>query len=220
MPKVIDHEERRREISDVVLELISEKGLDGVTLREVAQRSNWSTGVIAHYFVNRDGLLIEVLRRSASIEAERQRVIMRDSSGLGAVRALLRDTLPTDTVRVAIVKTFLFFYIEGVVEPLLREETRAYLQAWTKIVLKALRQAQDAGEVCEHLDAGAVADDLIGVTWGVSVNLIIDDTLAGRIDPETKVEAWIRNFTRCDVCESAAAKPGAPGLVVEEAAAL
>ena len=52
MPKIVDHEARRREISAAAAALIAKGGLEAVTFREIAQASGYSKGVVEHYFEN------------------------------------------------------------------------------------------------------------------------------------------------------------------------
>jgi AcrR family transcriptional regulator len=60
MPKIIDHNQRREEIAQQVNSLISEKGIESTTIRAICRRSGFSTGVLAHYFENREAMLIYV----------------------------------------------------------------------------------------------------------------------------------------------------------------
>ncbi len=60
MPKIIDHDQRREEIAQQINSLISEKGIENTTIRAICRRSGFSTGVLAHYFENREAMLIYV----------------------------------------------------------------------------------------------------------------------------------------------------------------
>ncbi|MGK5632559.1 TetR family transcriptional regulator, partial [Streptomyces sp. URMC 123] len=46
MPRQIDHEERRRLIADAVCALADRRGLEGVTLRDVAAEAGVSMGAV------------------------------------------------------------------------------------------------------------------------------------------------------------------------------
>ena len=58
MPKIVDHEERRDELAAAVWRLASREGLDALTLRAVAAEAGWSTGALAHYFADKEELLL------------------------------------------------------------------------------------------------------------------------------------------------------------------
>ncbi|RDS98472.1 transcriptional regulator BetI, partial [Burkholderia contaminans] len=62
MPKVGMREIRRAQLIDATLRSIDEAGLPGTTLASVAQRANISTGIVSHYFGDKDGLLEATMR--------------------------------------------------------------------------------------------------------------------------------------------------------------
>ena len=57
MPRQVDHDERRQELSTAVWRVVSERGLDGLTLRSVAAAAGCTTGLVAHYFADKNALL-------------------------------------------------------------------------------------------------------------------------------------------------------------------
>lgn len=63
MPKVVDHEQRHAEIVRALWQVIAEHGIDGVSLRVVAQAAGVSIGRIQHYFGSREALVLAGLTR-------------------------------------------------------------------------------------------------------------------------------------------------------------
>lgn len=63
MPRHADHGERRAELADAVSRIILEHGIDGVSVRSVAQESGWSVGAIRYYFPRQEDLLSHALRQ-------------------------------------------------------------------------------------------------------------------------------------------------------------
>ena len=61
MPKLIDHEERRRAIASAAVDAIAEHGLDGAKLTDIARAAGVTTGAIAHYFPDKDAVLAAAL---------------------------------------------------------------------------------------------------------------------------------------------------------------
>ncbi|MFQ3615586.1 MAG: helix-turn-helix domain-containing protein [Cyanobacteriota bacterium] len=88
MPKIVDHEEYRKELLSKCFEVIAEKGYNAVTMRQIAQRIGVSTGTLYHYFPSKESLFeqlvgfvceqdsFEFMSRTAHLEtvAERLRV--------------------------------------------------------------------------------------------------------------------------------------------------
>ncbi len=62
VPKLVDHEEKRREIAAGAAEAIAEMGIDQVTMVDIAQAAGCTTGCVTHYFDNKDEILLAALR--------------------------------------------------------------------------------------------------------------------------------------------------------------
>lgn len=62
MPKQIDHEQRRWEISLGVFQVIAERGIGAVSLRNVAAAASVSMGRVQHYFASKDALVHHACR--------------------------------------------------------------------------------------------------------------------------------------------------------------
>lgn len=53
----IDHEERRRRIAAIAIEVIANEGLGAATIRRIAAEARFSTAAVTHYFVSKQDLL-------------------------------------------------------------------------------------------------------------------------------------------------------------------
>lgn len=60
-------------------EVISEKGVDGASLRDIAKRADMSTGAIYHYFKNKEELLYEIMDTGLSASVK----VASDSNLIG-----------------------------------------------------------------------------------------------------------------------------------------
>ncbi|OPG72053.1 transcriptional regulator [Pseudomonas ogarae] len=57
MPKIVDHELRRTEITKAVIRSIGKEGLANVTIRGIAREGGFSSGTLAHYFNSKEELI-------------------------------------------------------------------------------------------------------------------------------------------------------------------
>ncbi len=57
MPKIVDHDEYRRELIEKCFSLLSRKGFSQVTMREIAAEIGVSTGTLYHYFPTKESIL-------------------------------------------------------------------------------------------------------------------------------------------------------------------
>ncbi|MFD7105353.1 TetR/AcrR family transcriptional regulator [Streptomyces celluloflavus] len=64
MPKVVDHEDRRRRLAEAVWTLTVRDGLEGVTLRKVAAEAGVSMGQVQHYYGTMEELIRDAVARA------------------------------------------------------------------------------------------------------------------------------------------------------------
>lgn len=61
MPKIVDKDERRREIALSCVDLFLEKGIANLTIAEVAKTAGIGKGTVYEYFENKDDIIFEIV---------------------------------------------------------------------------------------------------------------------------------------------------------------
>lgn len=61
MPKIVDHEQYRRELLSQCFDLFADKGYGSLTMRQIAQGLGVSTGTLYHYFPSKEVLFEQLL---------------------------------------------------------------------------------------------------------------------------------------------------------------
>jgi AcrR family transcriptional regulator len=176
MPKLVDHETRRREVADAVLRLIRRDGVEAVTIRHVAAESGWAPGVLAHYFADKDALLLAAFRRAADTVMDRT---ARQRVG-GPPRSLLRwfcrNTLPLDDGRRAELRVWFAFLGHALARPELAAAQREVYEQWRAVLAGILDQAVERGELAPDHDVAAEAAALAAFIDGLALQAIFDPT--------------------------------------------
>lgn len=95
MPKIVDYEERRERIAKAMWQVILDKGMEGATVRNIAQEAGLSLGALRHYFQNQDDLLVYAMtlvkdRATARVKA----IIKRGLPPKEMVMAMLLEIVP------------------------------------------------------------------------------------------------------------------------------
>ena len=62
MPKIVNHEKRREQIAESMWRIILEKGMEGATVRGVAEEAGLSVGALRYYFKDQDELFVYAMR--------------------------------------------------------------------------------------------------------------------------------------------------------------
>lgn len=166
MPKTVDREEQRRQIGAALLQLVSDRGLDEVSVRTVAAASGRSAGAVQKYFRTKD----EMLAFAAELVGERvERRMAEVDTSLPlrrALRELILTTLPVDTERRAEATTQLAFAVHAAHHPRLAairhqvdQDIRRALAAWL--------------ETAGYTDEAAVlADAVIALSDGLALRML------------------------------------------------
>ena len=76
MPKQVDHDVRRREMTDAVCRITAKGGLAAATFREVAAEAGVSVRLVQYYFGSKDELMLATQRDVAARATARLRALM------------------------------------------------------------------------------------------------------------------------------------------------
>jgi AcrR family transcriptional regulator len=175
MPKIVDHAERRAALAAAVWQVASRDGLDAVTMRRVAAEAGWSTGALAHYFDDKEELLVFAFETVADrvgrriVEAAEQ---TRDP--LELIRVQLGEGLPIDRERRAEVRVWFAFLGLAETRPQLAKAGRDAYRLWRDRVAKTLASAQRQGLVDDSIDAEREAAALIALVDGLAIQATFD----------------------------------------------
>src|SRR5262249_15903198 len=92
MPRVVDHDERRAQLTEATAREIARVGLENVRLRDIARDAGWTTGVVSHYFPAKPGLLLATFR--SRTELARRRFAEAVAAGASPLDATVSTVLP------------------------------------------------------------------------------------------------------------------------------
>lgn len=109
MPRVVDHEQRREELTQHVWTLIRQYGLDGVTIRNLSQQSGWSSGAIRHYLPNHESILTFAAEQVGVQAEKRLRAVDTSGTPLEAFERFLLAFLPLDDDSYLLMEVWLAF---------------------------------------------------------------------------------------------------------------
>ncbi|MFH1415775.1 MAG: TetR/AcrR family transcriptional regulator [Elusimicrobiota bacterium] len=62
MPKIVDREEKKKEIALIALNLFAEKGFDGTSISDIANEAGIAKGSVYDYFKSKDQLIFHALK--------------------------------------------------------------------------------------------------------------------------------------------------------------
>jgi TetR/AcrR family transcriptional regulator, transcriptional repressor of bet genes len=121
MPKRVDPDERRLAIADAAIESIAAEGLEGTKLSRIARRAGVTTGALAHYFEDKDEVLLAALE-----EVCRRLMAKAGEEDTRTAVEQLGDALPIDPQAAKEWRVWLAFWGRAAFVPALAQVHRAY----------------------------------------------------------------------------------------------
>ena len=137
----------------VIYRLISRRGLDGATLREVAADAGYANGAIKPYFPTKSALLQATYRHVFERTNARSAAATQALAGLAALRAFCLEVLPLDVERLDEARVVIAFWQLALQEPEQAEVNdaamfhwRSNIRSWLEKVRAALRMLSRTGQ--------------------------------------------------------------------------
>jgi AcrR family transcriptional regulator len=130
---------RREQIFRSAVRLVGERGFTHTTMRDLAEETGVSTGMVNHYFANKSQLLAETLRYvSENMQQRIEGAINAAPPGRERLVALVRSALPTDDVT----RNNWRVWVQAFTEATRSEQMRALIQErydpWYELVADVL----------------------------------------------------------------------------------
>ena len=72
MPRIVDVDVRRAELTDATARVIARSGIEAATMREIAAEAGWTTGALTHYFADKRELLLATFQSSLAARRSRR----------------------------------------------------------------------------------------------------------------------------------------------------
>ncbi|MFD3698055.1 TetR/AcrR family transcriptional regulator [Streptomyces sp. NPDC058646] len=176
MPRQVDHAGRRRLVAEAVCHLADERGLEGVTLRDVAARAQVSMGAVQRCFRTKEEMLVFALGHIGEriMERVRARLVRSPAQSAGTTLghaateiALLREEHRAEA------RVWLAFVAQAAVSEALARTVKANYatlqEAFTRLI-------SEAGEDVDHavpLDPQRAARTLLALADGLTTHVLI-----------------------------------------------
>ncbi|MDI3404969.1 TetR/AcrR family transcriptional regulator [Streptomyces cavernicola] len=178
MPKQVDHEGRRRQIAEAVCLLADERGLEGVTLRDVAERAQVSMGAVQRCFRTKEEMLTFTLGHVGERVTERVGARLRSSPAQSAGTALGHAATEVALLRPehrTEARVWLAFVAQAAVSETLAATLRANYAALQDLFSRLIAEASGR----RHASAGPPPDaelaarTLLALTDGLTAHVLI-----------------------------------------------
>lgn len=170
MPKRVDHDIRRRQITHAVVRITIRGGLSSASFREVASEAGVSVRLIQYYFGTKDQLLLATQQHVAERATARltKWVAAAGDAPRDVLRAVLTSFIPTDDESREAMLMFVALHTASLADPTLaRPEAHEVPRALHATVAKQLRRAGLPKGVNPEMEASLLTAALPGLAQAV-----------------------------------------------------
>ena len=166
--------DRRLEVTEAAWQVIIREGLDRTSMRAIAKELGSSTGVVTHYFRDKDELMLFALERVFENLLEDIKSAVKDRQGIERLEQMLLAALPSENRSVSGWKVWVAFlgYAIGR-EKLIQEHQKRY-DYLRQIIHQELADLQTAKLIRVDIDLTFETNALIALVDGIGVGIVIN----------------------------------------------
>jgi AcrR family transcriptional regulator len=182
VPKQVDHEQRRRLLTEAVYAVISTQGFEAVSLRDVAERAGVSMGTVQHYFPTKRQMLsfaLSHMRERVLARLQTATAALREPTRRDLIRAATAVMLPVDPAGREEACVNIAFFSAATVTPAYAEQLRDGYGRILTVSIANFREAARLGELRDGIDPDVEAPALYFLTQG-----LIGPILVGLYHPD------------------------------------
>ncbi|MFJ7295239.1 TetR/AcrR family transcriptional regulator [Streptomyces collinus] len=176
MPRQVDHESRRRLIAEAVCRLADERGLEGVTLRDVAARAQVSMGAVQRCFRTKEEMLVFALGHIGQRIGERVQARLVRSPAQSAGTALGHAATEVSLLREehrAEARVWLAFVAQAAVSEVLATTLKANYAALQEAFTRLISEADESADRAAPLDPQREARALLALADGLTTHVLV-----------------------------------------------
>lgn len=173
MPKIVDHDERRRDLVQATLRIIVRQGLNGATMRDIAAEAGFANGVIKTYFGTKADLLAATYLYVFEATNSRVEASTLGLRGLEALQAFAREVLPVSPALHDEARVVLAYLSEVAQNPEHARATARTVELWRGWIVNWLTEARADDRLRAEAGIGPEADILLTYLLGAQTAAII-----------------------------------------------
>ncbi|MEU4807362.1 TetR/AcrR family transcriptional regulator [Actinosynnema sp. NPDC023587] len=169
MPKVIDHDQRRREVVEVAKKLIAEGGFEAATMRSIVAAAGFANGALKHYFASKDEIIAATFESVLDATAQRMSELGPYDSPAESLRGFVTAAMPLQPHQITSARVLLVLWEHSVANPDLARQYRDMLVTWRAELCVRVAAASGGGVSPDTPAVGVLADEIVSVTIGANV---------------------------------------------------
>lgn len=169
----MSYDDRRIEVTKAAWRVIVREGLDRASMRAIAQELGSSTGVVTHYFRDKEELTLFALEQVFENVLEDMKTCAKGQQGIDRLAQMIFMALPLEDIDIADWKVWVAFLGYSIGRDRLVQEHRKRYDFLRQIICQELANLQKAKLIRADLDLTLEANALIALVDGISTGVVI-----------------------------------------------
>ncbi|MGA8246728.1 MAG: TetR/AcrR family transcriptional regulator [Nocardioides sp.] len=161
---------------DALVSITAERGLDQVSIREVAAAAGVSVGTVQYYCRSKDEMLEMAFRHILNRMSQRASATPRSGTIAQVLRRALHEFLPLDDLRRRECRVYLAFAARAAVTPRLAEVQHELLGEMRGRCAGVFQTAKETGEATTDFDPKEAAAVTTALVDGMLLHMLTDPT--------------------------------------------
>jgi AcrR family transcriptional regulator len=169
----MSYDDRRIEVAKAAWRVIVREGLDRASMRAIAQELGSSTGVVTHYFRDKEELTLFALEQVFENVLEDMKTCAEGRQGIDRLVQMIFVALPLEDIDKADWKVWVAFLGYSIGRDRLVQEHRKRYDFLRQIISQELADLQKALLIRADLDLTLEANALIALVDGIGTGVVI-----------------------------------------------
>lgn len=170
MPKVIDHEKRKIHIAKATWKVITEEGIEHVTVRKTADTAGLSVGALRHYFSTQSELLAFSMELVSNRVKDRAEAKHYEGSPVDIMKEVLGELIPLDNEKRLEMEVWLAFSAKMLVDEKLKSLGENVYEDMREGMMNVLQSMDSLGVLEEDVDLEIEAYRLHTLVDGIAMH--------------------------------------------------
>ncbi|TYS47776.1 TetR/AcrR family transcriptional regulator [Bacillus infantis] len=187
MPKIVDHEQRKKRIVQATWQVILDKGVEGASVRNIAAEAGVSLGALRHYFSTQDELLVYAMKLvNENVINRVSEIALKDLSPREKVYEVLLEIVPTTDEKMAEMEVWFAF----VAYSRQKEEFRILRQGIYTGIVQMMDFLKSHGELKDGQEHDLETEMLYSFIDGLALHSMLEPE---RLKPD-RIEKTLRRY--------------------------
>lgn len=173
MPKIVDHEKQKQLVAEAVWRIIRREGLEGATVRKIAEEAGVSAGSLRHYFGTQSELLAFSMGHVSQKVKDRISGLTFTGDSMEDAQKLLYEFLPLNEEKSAEMEVWMAFTIKALSDSTLNELSSRVYEEMKMAVIHIIDTLIEKGLAIKGIDRDAQIEILYALVDGLALHGIM-----------------------------------------------